>query len=63
MLVPHAYVISDTRRAAAVDAIDRWMGERDISLIGLFGSWKFIWSDAAYASGVRAAERLLAKPS
>jgi protoporphyrinogen oxidase len=59
--VPHAYVVSDARRAVAVETITSWLGERDISAIGLFGAWKFIWSDAAYASGARAAEQLMRK--
>jgi protoporphyrinogen oxidase len=61
--VKHAYVISDLRRAVAVECITSWLAKRDIAPIGLFGAWKFIWSDAAYASGAAAAKRLSGAPA
>jgi protoporphyrinogen oxidase len=50
-IVPHAYIISDHQRAAAVDCIIPWLEGQGIYPMGLFGRWKFIWSDAAYRSG------------
>lgn len=58
--VSHAYVISDLQRAAAVDTIRSWLEERCIYPMGLFGRWKFIWSDAAYRSGRDMAEAVCA---
>lgn len=56
--VPYAYVISDLHRASAVDAIIPWLEAQGIYPMGLFGRWKFIWSDAAYQSGMETAERM-----
>lgn len=56
--VPHAYVISDLNRSAAVDTIIPWLEARDIYPMGLFGRWKFIWSDAAFRSGEEMASRI-----
>ena len=50
--VSHAYVISDLQRASAVETITNWLTQKKIYPMGLFGTWKFIWSDAAYQSGV-----------
>lgn len=58
--VPRAYVISDHARAAAAGAIVEWLESRDIFPMGLFGKWKFIWSDAAFRSGEETALRIRA---
>jgi protoporphyrinogen oxidase len=57
--VSHAYIISDLNRAAAVDTILPWLETQQIYPIGLFGRWKFIWSDAAYLSGMETGTRLI----
>lgn len=57
--VRRAYVISDRHRAAAVQAIAAWLGERDIWTMGLFGRWKYVWSDEAYRQGRETAELIL----
>ena len=57
--VSHAYVISDLQRPAAVETIIPWLEERGIYPMGLFGRWKFIWSDAAFSSGQETAQRIL----
>lgn len=59
--ISHAYVISDLQRAAAIDTIIPWLEERGIYTMGLFGRWKFIWSDAAFRSGQETAGRILAR--
>jgi len=53
--VSHSYVISDHNREAASNTIISWLEENDIYPVGLFGKWKFIWSDAAYISGAMTA--------
>lgn len=50
----HSYVISDLRREKAVSTITFWLEQHRISPIGLYGQWRFIWSDAAYLSGATA---------
>jgi protoporphyrinogen oxidase len=54
--IRRAYVLSDRRRAAAVAAITEWLEDRDILTMGLYGRWKYIWSDEAYRQGRRTAE-------
>lgn len=56
--VPYAYVISDHRRASAVDTIRSWMESEGIFPMGLFGRWQFIWSDEAFRSGEDAGRRI-----
>ena len=49
---PVSYVVSDLNRAAAVRYIRDWLATQGIRTAGLFGSWFYIWSDSAYASGL-----------
>lgn len=56
---PLSYVISDLNRAAAVAHIRPWLEGRGIRTAGLFGSWKYLWSDRAYARGRALAEELI----
>lgn len=56
--VPHAYIVSDHDRAGSVDVILRWLEARDIASVGQFGTWEFLWSDRAFRSGERAANRI-----
>jgi protoporphyrinogen oxidase len=55
VLVPRAYVVSDHRRAAAVEAILGWLRQRGIWSMGLYGRWKYVWSDEAFRQGREAA--------
>jgi hypothetical protein len=50
-VVPHAYVISDVNRPAAVGVLHEWLKSRGIFPMGLFGKWKYVWSDVAYRDG------------
>lgn len=53
--VPCAYIISNHQRAAAVQTIHDWLRGLGIIPMGMYGEWKFLWSDAAFRSGERAA--------
>ena len=55
---PYAYVISDLDRARAVAHATGWLRRQRIFPMGLFGGWKFIWSDAAFRSGVETARTI-----
>lgn len=57
-LVKRAYVISDHRRSQAVATIVDWLENRDIYPMGLYGRWKYVWSDEAYQQGCDAALRV-----
>jgi protoporphyrinogen oxidase len=53
--VPHAYVISDRDRASLVEGILDWLRVREIIGMGLYGTWRYMWSDAAFRSGEQCA--------
>jgi protoporphyrinogen oxidase len=58
--IPYAYVISDLNRARAVQHIQEWLRTQHIFSMGLFGQWRFIWSDAAFRDGEATAQSILA---
>lgn len=56
VLVSHAYIISDLDRARSVQHVHEWLLKKGVHCAGLFGKWKFIWSDAAFHDGALAAQ-------
>lgn len=60
VVVSHAYPISDLGRADRVAHILEWLEGRGVHSLGLFGRWKFIWSDAAFQGGRNLAQQLAA---
>jgi protoporphyrinogen oxidase len=58
--VRRSYVVSDLRRASAVDVIVPWLREKGIYTMGLFGMWKYVWSDVAFRAGEKTAEDIMA---
>lgn len=63
VVVPHAYVVSDHDRAPAVDHILEWLDEVQIQSVGLYGRWRYLWSDQSYSSGREAAKKIRARRS
>lgn len=61
--VSHAYVISDRDRAAAVAHVLDWLEGASIYTAGLYGRWRYLWSDQAMASGINAAKMIKEKSS
>ncbi len=59
VVVSHSYTIPTLGRQAAVDRIADWLEGKGIITAGLYGRWKYVWSDQAYASGVEAAGKVL----
>ena len=55
---PSSYVVSDLHRAAAVGHVRDWLCGRGIETTGLFGEWRYVWSDRAYAGGRALAEAM-----
>lgn len=55
VIAPHAYPIPLLRRAANVEAISDWFAKHGVITAGLYGRWKYLWSDQAYHAGVEAA--------
>lgn len=58
-VVPYAYIISDHDRARHVATIHSWLKTKNIRCMGLYGNWKYMWSDVAYYSGVALAQQIL----
>ena len=54
---PVSYVVSDLHRAPAVRHVRSWLRKQGIETAGLFGTWEYLWSDRAYASGRALAEQ------
>lgn len=60
--VSHAYTIPTLGRQAAVDRISGWLESKGIVTAGLYGKWKYVWSDQAYQGGVEAAGKVMRMP-
>jgi UDP-galactopyranose mutase len=56
--MPHAYVVYDHGRTAAVSSIREWLAERDILLAGRYSEWEYYNSDHAFIAGKKAAEKV-----
>ena len=54
-------VIYDGDRAAAVATIHAFLDEVGVMYCGRYGEWNHLWTDEAFMSGERAAERALAE--
>jgi protoporphyrinogen oxidase len=61
--VPFGYVIPSLGHAAASAEIIAWLKRQSIETAGLFGRWKYMWSDVAYRSGEQAADGVKARSS
>jgi protoporphyrinogen oxidase len=60
-LAPFAYVISDHQRAPIVTALRSWYEARGVFTMGLYGRWKYVWSDEAYRQGQETARAILTR--
>ncbi len=58
--IAHAYPIPTRDREARAQRIIDWYEARSIFPAGLFGRWKYVWSDQAYAGGKALAARIAA---
>jgi len=58
MNIPHAYVIYDKHRAAAVALITRFLARRGIYSIGRYGAWKYSFMEESIVDGMAAAEKI-----
>lgn len=53
--MPYAYVVYDHVRKHNVEAVKRWLSERDIILSGRYSEWEYYNSDHAFLAGKKAA--------
>ncbi len=61
MLIPYANIIFDHERAGALDVVHGFLDDVGIAWCGRYGDWGYLWTDEAFASGERAAERVLGR--
>lgn len=59
MLLPYANIIFDLERADALKTVHGYLDELGIAYCGRYGDWGYLWTDDAFLSGERAAERAL----
>lgn len=55
----YSYVVSTVGTTERVNKIITWLESRNYYPIGLYGRWKYVWSDQAWLSGRDTAKRLL----
>jgi protoporphyrinogen oxidase len=61
ILTHFAYVISDHQRAPIVAALRTWYETRGIYTMGLYGRWRYVWSDEAYRQGQETGQAIRAR--
>lgn len=59
MLIPYANVICDLDRPAALATVHGYLEDVGVLVCGRYGEWGYLWTDEAFKSGERAAERAL----
>lgn len=57
--IPYGNIIFDLDRTEAVRRVHDWLRAAGIQVCGRFGLWGYIWTDQAFLSGEKAAERAL----
>ena len=59
MFAPYANIIFDYDRPKCLEIVHAYLDDVDIGYCGRFGDWGYIWTDQAFNSGERAAERVV----
>jgi protoporphyrinogen oxidase len=59
LVAPHANIIFDLDRPAAIATIRGYLAEVEIETCGRYGEWSYAWSDESFISGEEAACRIL----
>jgi protoporphyrinogen oxidase len=60
MYLRYANVIFDLERTEALKAVHGYLDDLGIAYCGRYGDWRYIWTDEAFLSGERAAQKVLA---
>ncbi|HZO83823.1 MAG TPA: NAD(P)-binding protein [Verrucomicrobiae bacterium] len=60
MHIEYANVIFDLERASALATVHAYLDEIGVHYCGRFGDWGYIWTDQAFESGEKAAQKALA---
>jgi protoporphyrinogen oxidase len=61
MLIPYANIIFDLDRAEALKVVHGFLDDLGIAYCGRYGDWGYLWTDEAFESGERAADRVLSR--
>lgn len=59
ILASHAYPIPTLGRSKIVEPIISWLASLGIESDGLYGRWKYVWSNEAYRVGAEVGRRML----
>jgi protoporphyrinogen oxidase len=59
MLIPYANIIFDLDRIEALRTVHGFLDSIGIHYCGRYGDWGYLWTDEAFESGERAAQRIL----
>ena len=54
----YSYVVADLNRVSNSSPAINWLEKNNIYQVGLYGRWKYIWSDEAYLSGYKMAQKI-----
>ncbi len=57
--LPYANIIFDLDRAKAVETVHGYLRDVGVHYCGRYGDWGYLWTDEAFISGEKAAERAL----
>lgn len=57
--IPYGYVIYNHERMAALKVIFKFLNKMNILSCGRFGEWAYLWSDQAFLSGKKAANKVI----
>jgi hypothetical protein len=60
MHIKYANVIFDLERAEALKIVHGYLDDVGIAYCGRYGDWAYIWTDEAFMSGEKAADKVLA---
>ena len=59
MRLKYANIIFDQERSVALEAVHGFLDDIGVHYCGRYGLWAYIWTDQAFLSGEKAAERAL----
>ena len=59
--IRYAYCIYDHARTEAVEHVHQWLGSVGILPAGRYGLWTYFWSDQSLLSGLKVADKALAR--
>lgn len=58
-VIPYANVIFDLDRAPALSLVHAYLEDIGIGYCGRYGDWAYIWTDQAFVSGEKAAQKVI----